>query len=103
MMQHTLRLEEAAARSDTEELAPGAFVFRGLALPLEAELVAALLAVAEQAPFRHLTTPGGHVMSVGIANAGPLGWTSDRRTRESATTPPSPRRESACGPDSAPS
>jgi alkylated DNA repair protein (DNA oxidative demethylase) len=31
------------------------------------------------APFRHLTTPGGHVMSVAMTNCGELGWVSDRR------------------------
>jgi DNA oxidative demethylase len=34
--------------------------------------------VAAQAPFRHLTTPGGHRMSVAMTNCGALGWVSDR-------------------------
>jgi alkylated DNA repair protein (DNA oxidative demethylase) len=36
-------------------------------------------AVAAQAPFRHLVTPGGQTMSVAMTNCGRLGWVSDRR------------------------
>jgi alkylated DNA repair protein (DNA oxidative demethylase) len=41
-------------------------------------LKAGIEAVAAQAPFRHLTTPGGGTMSVAMTNCGPLGWVSDR-------------------------
>jgi alkylated DNA repair protein (DNA oxidative demethylase) len=34
--------------------------------------------IAARAPFRHLTTPGGHRMSVAMTNCGALGWVSDR-------------------------
>ena len=33
--------------------------------------------IIEQAPFRHMTTPGGQVMSVKMTNCGELGWVSD--------------------------
>lgn len=62
-----------------EPLAAGAVVLRGFALPHEADLLQALDIVTAQAPFRHLVTPGGFRMSVGMTNAGPLGWVSNRR------------------------
>jgi DNA oxidative demethylase len=34
--------------------------------------------ISARAPFRHLTTPGGHRMSVAMTNCGELGWVSDR-------------------------
>ncbi len=60
-------------------LCEGATVLRGFALAEEAALLRALDAVVAQAPFRHMVTPGGLRMSVGMTNAGPLGWVSDRR------------------------
>ena len=45
-------------------MAPGAYLFRGGALPREAELLAAIAEIVAEAPFRHMTTPGGFVMSV---------------------------------------
>jgi DNA oxidative demethylase len=62
-----------------ETLCAGAVVLRGFALPNERPLLRAIKAIATQAPFRHLITPGGFRMSVGMTNAGPLGWVSDRR------------------------
>jgi alkylated DNA repair protein (DNA oxidative demethylase) len=43
----------------------------------QAELVAVVLAAAEEAPFYRPTTPGGRAMSVEITSLGALGWTSD--------------------------
>lgn len=62
-----------------EALGPSAFVLRGFALPYVEELLPALEAVLQAAPFRHMVTPGGFRMSVGLSNCGALGWTSDRR------------------------
>ncbi len=62
-----------------EPLAPGAVVLRGLALPEQAALLAAVERVAAEAPFRHLVTPGGYRMSVAMTNCGARGWVSDRR------------------------
>lgn len=62
-----------------ETLCAGAVVLRGFALVNESPLLQAIDAIAAQAPFRHLITPGGFRMSVGMTNAGPLGWISDRR------------------------
>jgi alkylated DNA repair protein (DNA oxidative demethylase) len=62
-----------------ETLCAGAVVLRGFALTNERPLLGAVEAIVAQAPFRHLITPGGFRMSVGMTNAGPLGWVSDRR------------------------
>jgi len=59
-------------------LTPGAIVLRGFAERLEGALAAALAAVVERAPFRHMITPGGHRMSVAMTNCGALGWVTDR-------------------------
>jgi len=62
-----------------QSLCEGALVLRGFALAREGQLLSAIDAIATQAPFRHLVTPGGFRMSVGMTNAGRLGWISDRR------------------------
>lgn len=62
-----------------EPLDAGATVLRGFALTRERELLQALQTIVAQAPFRHQVTPGGLRMSVGMTNAGALGWVSDRR------------------------
>ena len=64
---------------DLRPLGPGAALLYGFALPQAERLVADLLEVAERAPFRHLTTPGGREMSVAMTNCGPFGWASDAR------------------------
>lgn len=61
-----------------QELAPGALLLRGFALEVADELLAAVCLVTAAAPFRHLITPGGFRMSVGMTNCGGLGWVSDR-------------------------
>jgi DNA oxidative demethylase len=59
-------------------LAEGAVLLGGFARSVEAPLVAALWRVVEQAPFRHMETPGGHRMSVAMSNCGALGWVTER-------------------------
>jgi alkylated DNA repair protein (DNA oxidative demethylase) len=61
------------------ELAPGAALLRGFALPVEAELRAAVARVAAAAPFRNMKTPGGFTMSVAMTNCGRYGWVSSER------------------------
>jgi alkylated DNA repair protein (DNA oxidative demethylase) len=61
-----------------ENIADGAVLLRGFAKPAEAELIAALREIIEQAPFRHMSTPGGHQMSVAMTNCGTAGWVTDR-------------------------
>jgi DNA oxidative demethylase len=59
-------------------LAPGAILLAGFARTRDAPLLAAVREVAEQAPFRHMVTPGGWRMSVGMTNCGDAGWVTDR-------------------------
>ena len=56
-----------------------ACVLHGFALPVAQVLLDAIAAIAAAAPFRHLVTPGGHVMQVAMTNCGTFGWYSDRR------------------------
>lgn len=67
------------APADNIRLGPGSLLLRGFALPQEDELLAGLSAVTAHAPFRHMVTPGGFPMSVGMTNCGALGWVTDRR------------------------
>lgn len=60
-----------------EPLGEGAVVLRHFALDGDEALVSAVNAIAEQAPFRHMITPGGFRMSVAMTNCGDLGWVSD--------------------------
>jgi DNA oxidative demethylase len=65
-------------RPSQEVLAEGAVLLRGFARPAESDLIAALRDIADQAPFRHMVTPGGHQMSVAMTNCGNAGWITDR-------------------------
>ena len=64
-------------RPSRETIAEGAVLLRGFALPFESELIAALREIIDQAPFRHMSTPGGHQMSVAMTNCGGFGWVTD--------------------------
>jgi alkylated DNA repair protein (DNA oxidative demethylase) len=66
-------------RAARQQLGAGAWLLRGLAVPEAPALLAALQAILERAPLRHMVTPGGQRMSVAMSNCGTLGWTSDRR------------------------
>lgn len=61
-----------------ETIADGAVLLRGYARSVEQELIVALRAIVDQAPFRHMSTPGGHQMSVAMTNCGSAGWVTDR-------------------------
>ena len=61
-----------------EVMADGAVLLRGFALRFEADLLPALREIVAQAPFRHMSTPGGHQMSVAMTNCGNVGWVTDR-------------------------
>jgi DNA oxidative demethylase len=65
--------------SSTLALAEGATLLRAFAATAEAPLLTALHAVATDAPFRHMSTPGGFTMSVAMTNCGAAGWVTDRR------------------------
>jgi DNA oxidative demethylase len=57
-----------------EELAPGAILLRGKALPSQDSLLAEIEMITNQAPFRNMVTPGGYAMSVAMTNCGTVGW-----------------------------
>lgn len=59
-------------------LDPGAVLLGGFASGEAPALLAAIARVAAVAPFRHLETPGGRLMSVAMTNCGEAGWVSDR-------------------------
>jgi alkylated DNA repair protein (DNA oxidative demethylase) len=59
-------------------MAEGAVLLRGIALPFEKELLAALGDISAASPFRHMVTPGGYTMSVAMTNCGTAGWVTDR-------------------------
>ncbi len=77
MMPDLFRAIEAVA-APPEAMANGAVLLRGTALPFETDLLAALHAITAKAPFRHMTTPGGYVMSAAMTNCGAAGWITDR-------------------------
>lgn len=62
-----------------EEIAEGAALLRGFALPFVPDLLGSIEAVAARAPFRRMTTPWGAVMSVAMTNCGAAGWVTDRK------------------------
>jgi DNA oxidative demethylase len=68
----------AGVRPSQEVMAEGAVLLRGLARPVENELIAALRDITAQAPFRNMVTPGGYRMSVAMTNCGNFGWVTDR-------------------------
>lgn len=56
-----------------------AVVLPGFALSQVETMLPALRQVVASAPFRHMLTPGGLKMAVGLTNCGALGWVSDRQ------------------------
>jgi DNA oxidative demethylase len=84
---------DAAQAAGREPLEPGAFVLRAFASDEARALLDGIHAVAQQAPFRHMTTAGGLRMSVAMTNCGEAGWLSDRRGyRYDAIDPETNRR-----------
>lgn len=65
--------------TSTEQIGQHAFVLRGFALPRIERLLLALESVLEQAPFRHMVTPGGFTMSAALTSCGGYGWMTDRK------------------------
>jgi DNA oxidative demethylase len=71
-----------------EEMADAAVILRGFVGDSEAGLIVELRNIAAQAPFRRMTTPGGHQMSVAMTNCGNAGWVTDSHGyRYSASDP----------------
>jgi alkylated DNA repair protein (DNA oxidative demethylase) len=61
-----------------EQLEEDAVLLHGYARCEAALLVSETARIERRAAFRHLITPGGHVMSVAMTNCGRVGWVSDR-------------------------
>ncbi|HEX5959986.1 MAG TPA: DNA oxidative demethylase AlkB [Rhodanobacteraceae bacterium] len=88
-MPASLPLFESSPLAGTrEELAPDAWVLRGFAPGIAANLLAEIDGIAARSPFRHLVTPGGQTMSVAMTNCGAVGWFSDRRGYRYTDTDP---------------
>ena len=68
----------ADAQLTQETIAEGAVLLRGFARSVEPHLITALREIVTQAPFRHMSTPGGYQMSVAMTNCGSVGWVTDR-------------------------
>ncbi|MEY9108639.1 alkylated DNA repair protein (DNA oxidative demethylase) [Bradyrhizobium yuanmingense] len=64
----------AEAQPSRENIADGAVLLRGFVKPIESGLIDAVRAIVAQSPFRRMTTPGGHLMSVAMTNCGERGW-----------------------------
>jgi alkylated DNA repair protein (DNA oxidative demethylase) len=76
-----------------EVLAEGALLLRGFARQEADALLEAVDAIAAQAPFRHMVTPGGFTMSAAMTNCGDAGWLTDRKGyRYDAIDPETGRR-----------
>lgn len=73
----TLELFPPPTDVSIEQLDAGAVLLRRFALAQQDELLSHLASVIQQAPLRHMTTPGGFVMSVAMTNCGALGWVTD--------------------------
>ncbi len=69
---------ESRSTDGLDELANGAVILRDRALPTMTDILTDLKAIVAQAPFRHMVTPGGFTMSVGMTNCGAVGWVTDR-------------------------
>lgn len=62
-----------------ETLTAGAMLLRGFAKEAATEILDAVQRIAMGAPFRHMKTPSGHPMSVGMTNCGSYGWVTDSK------------------------
>jgi len=68
----------ADVQPSREAMADGAVLLRGFARTVQHDLLRALDEIIAQAPFRHMSTPGGFEMSVAMTNCGDCGWITDR-------------------------
>ncbi|HEY2589305.1 MAG TPA: DNA oxidative demethylase AlkB [Tepidisphaeraceae bacterium] len=64
--------------SPVEGLADGAVLLRRFASADAAAIVQCVHELSILCPFRHMVTPGGYCMSVGMLSCGAVGWVTDR-------------------------
>lgn len=86
---------QLATEPTHEELFPGAVLMRGLALPQDAGIFAAVETIMAAAPLHHAATPGGLPMSVMVTDCGTerafqRGW-DPGKPRRAPLWPPIPR------------
>ena len=62
----------------SEMIAPEAIILHGYALAEISSLLDDLHHIIQLAPFRHMNTPGGFVMSVAMSNCGSQGWITEK-------------------------
>lgn len=74
--------------ADKQEILKDVVLLRGFVTSFEQELMPALTGVMQNAPFRHMTTPGGLAMSVTTSSCGDLGWVSDKKGYRYAAADP---------------
>jgi DNA oxidative demethylase len=72
-------LSDLPASGIGEPIGDGAVVLRGFAATRAGALLDAVERIGAAAPFRRMSTPDGHTMSVAMTNCGDLGWVTDRR------------------------
>lgn len=77
MLNLTLFNEAPAPRQ--QSLAEGAFLLYGFVRDAAKALQQETKIIFDEAPLRHMATPGGFIMSVAMTNCGGLGWISDCR------------------------
>lgn len=75
-----------------QQLAPGAVLLRGFVRQAATALLVEVDQIVQEAPFRHMQTPGGHRMSVAMSNCGTWGWITDARGYRYASTDPTSDR-----------
>lgn len=78
MMQSSGTLWQEDHRPSTEPLAEGVTLLRSFSSDAAPSLIACIAAIEIVSPFRQMTVPGGHTMSVAMTNCGEFGWTTDR-------------------------
>ncbi|WP_297369306.1 DNA oxidative demethylase AlkB [Acidocella sp.] len=71
---------------------PGLCQLPGFARAHENAVIALIGAIAAQAPFRTMLTPGGGRLSAAMTNCGQAGWVSDRRGYRYERTDPLSRQ-----------
>ncbi len=71
-----------------QQLAPGVTLLRGFAVADDSEILEAISSITDVADFRHMSTPGGHEMSVAMSNCGEWGWVTDASGYRYSNTDP---------------
>ena len=72
-------LSDLPVEGSGKPIGDGAVVLHGFAAARAGALLDAVERIGAAAPFRRMSTPGGHTMSVAMTNCGDLGWVTDRR------------------------